>query len=147
MEIKDLKIVLADDETTLRLLRAQTFISLGVPEQNIRMAENGEEAFALFKEEYAHIVWSDVQMPKKNGLELTKAVRREEQDAGGRTVIILNSGEDFEAAAKMAGADAFLPKTAVTLDVVGRMLQTATMCAQRPVTPSAQASHLPEAYP
>ncbi|MCE7886937.1 MAG: response regulator [Alphaproteobacteria bacterium PRO2] len=140
MQINELKMILAEDHKNLRLMLAQVFKTLGVPEGNIRLAENGEEAFALLQEEEADLLWSDTEMPKLNGLQLTQAIRKKEETNGRHTIIILTSGKDFEEAASDAGADNFLSKP-VGMDLIKKTLNTVLQCVQRP----APASRLPEA--
>jgi two-component system response regulator YesN len=138
MEIQDLKIVLADDEMSIRLLTAEVFKTLGVPKGNIFVAENGEQALALHKEKDADLVWSDTEMPKMNGLKLAEAIRKQEEGSAKHTVIILTSGNDFKEAASDAGADDFLPKP-IGRDLIKSTLNTVLMClparAAAPITP------------
>jgi two-component system cell cycle response regulator len=44
--------------------------------KNIFSAYNGEEGLKIFKNNHIDIVLSDIQMPKMNGLEMAKAIRK-----------------------------------------------------------------------
>lgn len=53
----------------LELLFAQVFV-----------ASDGEEAYALFQEKSPHIVITDIKMPKLNGIELAKKIRKQDEN-------------------------------------------------------------------
>ena len=69
----NLKVIIADDQQTSRLLIRAGLAELGV--QHIVMAKDGEEALACIKQQPAHLVISDYHMPKVNGVELLRAIR------------------------------------------------------------------------
>jgi two-component system, chemotaxis family, chemotaxis protein CheY len=68
-----LKVMIADDQQTSRLLIRASLAELGV--QHIAMAKDGEEALMMMKQAPVHLVISDYHMPKVNGVELLRAVR------------------------------------------------------------------------
>ncbi|MEO1042866.1 MAG: response regulator [Pseudomonadota bacterium] len=70
---KVLKVVVVDDMSISRGLIGQTLEQIGVT--NVRYAEDGKEALKLMKEDVAHLVISDYNMPKMSGLELLAALR------------------------------------------------------------------------
>ena len=70
---KVLKVVVVDDMSISRGLIGQTLEKIGVT--NVRYAEDGREALKLMKEDVAHLVISDYNMPKMSGLELLAALR------------------------------------------------------------------------
>ena len=41
----------------------------------VRVADNGQEAIAIFKELEPHFIWMDMRMPGMNGYEVTKKIR------------------------------------------------------------------------
>ena len=43
-------------------------------------AQDGEEAFQIYKEEKPDIIISDIKMPKMNGLKLAEAIRKEDKE-------------------------------------------------------------------
>lgn len=136
--------VLVEDHKNVRLMLAEVFKTLGVSKENIRLAENGEEALKLLEAEDADLIWSDTEMPKINGLQMTEAVRKKEESTGKHTIIILTSGKDFNEKAREAGADDFLPKP-VGMDLIKEIVKTSLQCIQRPAVPPASSHEVPEA--
>jgi two-component system, chemotaxis family, chemotaxis protein CheY len=68
-----LRVLIVDDQLTSRLLIRGGLQDLGVSE--IEMASNGEEGFAVLKAKPAHLIISDFNMPKMDGLAFLRAVR------------------------------------------------------------------------
>ena len=68
-----MRVLIVDDQLTSRLLIRGGLQDLGV--SDIEMASNGEEGFQLMKTKPAHIVISDFNMPKLDGLGFLRAVR------------------------------------------------------------------------
>lgn len=104
-----LDVVLAEDSAATRevlrvLLEQQGF--------RVRCAADGEEALACILERLPDVLVTDINMPRRDGLALTREVR-----AGGGTarlpVILLTSRDDAgtRAAGAAAGADAYLLKS------------------------------------
>ena len=69
-----LKILVVDDEPDLRLSLAQVLREAG---HDVDVASDGESAIAMLAERPFHLVVSDVRLPKLDGLELLRRVRRE----------------------------------------------------------------------
>lgn len=72
--VKVLKVLVVDDMSISRGLITQTLAQVGV--QNIRYAEDGREALQKMREDPAHLVISDYNMPKMTGIELLYALRQ-----------------------------------------------------------------------
>jgi two-component system chemotaxis sensor kinase CheA len=102
------RILVADDSITTRSLHRQALEAAGF---EVIIARDGEEALQLLRDTGADLIVSDIQMPRLDGLGLTRAVR-----GGGQhrsTPIILISSLDSEADLKRAdeaGASAYLTK-------------------------------------
>ena len=82
--LKNSSILLAEDEENLRNSFKKVLL-LYVKE--VFTAANGEEAFEIYQNHRPDIVITDVKMPKLNGLELIKKIRKENQE----TPIIVTS--------------------------------------------------------
>lgn len=69
---KDLKILYVEDDLTVQ---KQTLNLFGLFFENIEVASDGEEGLQKYKSGNFDIVFTDVAMPKMNGLELSKKIR------------------------------------------------------------------------
>jgi two-component system, sensor histidine kinase and response regulator len=77
------------------------------------VAGNGEEALALLEQETVDVVLMDVQMPKMDGFEATREIRKRELHTGRHMPIIALTAhvlDSFREECAEAGMDAFLPK-------------------------------------
>ena len=68
-------ILLAEDEPALGLIIKE---SLETRNFNVFLAENGVEAYNIYKKETIHLLVLDVMMPKKDGFTLAKEIRMED---------------------------------------------------------------------
>ncbi len=68
-----MRVLIVDDQLTSRLLIRGGLQDLGV--SDIEMASNGEEGFQMMKTKPAHLVISDFNMPKLDGLGFLRALR------------------------------------------------------------------------
>jgi len=67
-----MNILIADDEVAIRELVGEI---LGGEGHEITLAEDGEDALEKFKRSWHEIVFSDIRMPKMNGIELLAAIK------------------------------------------------------------------------
>ncbi|MEM6750939.1 MAG: response regulator [Planctomycetota bacterium] len=67
----DRRILLADDEPALRFIVAQALSKLGA---EVRIAEDGQEAYEVAQGWRPHLVVADYQMPRLDGLGLARAL-------------------------------------------------------------------------
>lgn len=70
--IKRDKILLIDDDETVLALWEEQFKSAGY---HVRAALNGEKAIDMIKKERADIVFTDLFMPKMNGVEVCRRIK------------------------------------------------------------------------
>jgi CheY-like chemotaxis protein len=91
-------------------------LKYGFPEATILEASNGKEAHDLFiANPSISLIFTDHQMPKMTGVDLTKAIRLSDQ----KVKIIITSGfEGILAPAFEAGANAFIQKPPSPQDVI-----------------------------
>src|SRR5436190_18578380 len=71
------KLLIVDDEAHIRMLLEQTLEELEDDGVNFFSAENGEEALEIINEENPQLVFLDVMMPKMNGMEVCRRVKKE----------------------------------------------------------------------
>jgi two-component system, NtrC family, response regulator AtoC len=69
-----LEILLVDDETAIRMPVGDALRARG---HRVAIASDGEEAMARLDAEVYHLVVSDVRLPKRDGFEILRRVRRE----------------------------------------------------------------------
>jgi len=100
------KVLITDDRLPSRKgLRA---LMLTQPDiQVIGEATNGEQAIQFIKDQKPDVVIMDAFMPKMNGLEATKIIKKRWRNI---RVVILTLHDDIKEEAIAAGADAFLVK-------------------------------------
>jgi len=102
------RILVAEDKLTNRLLLVKLLSCLGF---EVREAENGQEAVAMWESWEPHLIWMDMQMPVMNGYEATKHIKASLK--GQATVIIALTASVFEEqrqAILSVGCDDFVRK-------------------------------------
>ncbi|WP_434684271.1 GAF domain-containing protein [Pseudanabaena minima] len=82
------RILLADDKWESRHLMKNLLAPL---EFEIREAENGQEAIALWQSWQPHLIWMDMQMPVMDGYEATRAIRAAETPDSACKIVALTA--------------------------------------------------------
>lgn len=109
-ELKDRRILIADDNGTNRLLIQKM---LEQHANNLRFAKDGMDVVEKYKTHNPELVLMDVSMPKQNGLQATRCIRELEEISGNRAVIIALTANAFDRDKEeclKAGMDGFLSK-------------------------------------
>ena len=105
------KILIVDDESHIRLLLAQTLEELEEEGVELLTAENGEQAFETIKTERPTLVFLDVMMPKMNGFDVCKTVKRELEITDIYIILLTAKGQEFDKQkGKDVGADLYMTK-------------------------------------
>ncbi len=115
-----LDVVLAEDSLATRevlrvLLEQQGF--------RVRLAADGEEALGRIRDRIPDVLVTDINMPRRDGLALTRDLRA--VDATARLPVILLTSQDdpeMRAAGASAGADAYLLKSRFDAEVLRETL-------------------------
>ena len=68
-----LKVLIVDDQVTSRLMLADALERMGF--KSINVAKDGQDALTLLASQPHHLIISDFNMPRMDGIELLKAVR------------------------------------------------------------------------
>jgi CheY-like chemotaxis protein len=115
-----LEVVLAEDSLATRevlrvLLEEQGF--------RVRLAADGEEALARIGESLPDVLVSDVNMPRRDGLSLARALRARRETERLPIVLLTSQDDDAaRAAGAAAGADAYLVKSQFNAAVLSETL-------------------------
>lgn len=117
-------VLVVDDALAVRELQRSILQRAGY---DVRVASDGEEALALLAERGADLVLTDIEMPRMDGLQLTRAIRSRPALAGLPVVVLTSrASEEDRLAGLAAGADAYIVKSsfdaAALLSVVARLL-------------------------
>lgn len=72
--MENLRILVVDDIFTNRFLLSELIRMTG---NEAVLAENGEKAIEILKNEPIHLVFMDIEMPVMNGIETTQYIRKE----------------------------------------------------------------------
>ena len=90
------KILVVDDEAHIRLLIEQTLEELEDQGVEILTADNGVDALELIKAEKPRLVFLDVMMPKMNGFDVCRAVKRDLGMEDVYVVMLTAKGQEFD---------------------------------------------------
>jgi two-component system chemotaxis response regulator CheY len=128
MSLKDqLRILVVDDTSVSRALICDGLDQLGI--KNVSIARDGEEGMIAMRTKPSHLVISDLNMPKLDGLGLLRAVREFEPTKKAAFILVTGRGDNaIIEQGKKYGLNNFLAKpfTVATLKasieaVVGRL--------------------------
>ena len=107
----DMEFLVVEDDPVMQILTPRMLQSLGY---SSRVTDNGEDAIHACRQAPPDVVLMDVQMPRMNGLDATRELRRLQQSEGlpPFPIIVLSA---FHTAAERqacfeAGADGFITK-------------------------------------
>ncbi|MEA5471073.1 ATP-binding protein [Spirulina sp. 06S082] len=111
-DLPNYRIAIVDDRLENRLLLNELLVSVGF---EVREANDGKEAIALWESWQPQLIWMDIQMPKMDGYEATRYIRNlEEKRKEAQPVIIIaltaSVLDDERAAVFEAGCNDFVSK-------------------------------------
>ncbi|MCC5899485.1 MAG: response regulator [Phormidium sp. GEM2.Bin31] len=116
-----LKILIVDDEPNIRILLEQALENLEDEGVELLMAQNGLEALEVIQEEQPNLVFLDVMMPKKNGLEVCKTVKKDWQQSEVYIIMLTAKGQELEKEEGFAvGADFYMTKPFRPKEIVAK---------------------------
>lgn len=104
------KVLIVDDLAYHRLLLAKYFIKLQI---DYNEACNGKEAFDKIIENNYDLVFMDIEMPVKNGIDTIREIREDISNYKNQIPVIALTGHDpveFENSLKKMGFNDMLPK-------------------------------------
>ncbi len=105
------KILIADDESHIRVLMEQTLEDLEDDGVELLIASNGAEALDMIRSQLPELAFLDVMMPKMNGFEVCAAVKNDPILRNTFIVILTAKGQEFDIQqGKAVGADLYMTK-------------------------------------
>ena len=105
------KILIVDDEAHIRMLIEQTLEELEDEDVVFLTAENGEEAVEIIHAEKPQLVFLDVMMPKMNGMEVCRKVKKELALDDVYIVLLTAKGQELDRQKGLeVGADVYMTK-------------------------------------
>ena len=105
------KILIVDDEAHIRMLIEQTLEELEAEGVEFSTAENGEQALEIIQSENPELVFLDVMMPKLNGMEVCRRVKKELLLDKVFIVLLTAKGQELDRLkGQEVGADVYMTK-------------------------------------
>ncbi|MEM6449788.1 MAG: PAS domain-containing protein [Cyanobacteria bacterium P01_D01_bin.105] len=117
----DYRVLVVDDVSINRKLLTHLLSSVGF---EVREAENGKEAIALWQAWQPHLIWMDMQMPVMTGEEAASQIRQRESQKITKLIALTASAfEENKVSALNSGCDDFLSKPVQAASVFRKMKQ------------------------
>lgn len=105
------KILIVDDEAHIRMLIEQTLEELEDEGVEFLTAENGEIALEIIQKENPQLVFLDVMMPKMNGMEVCRRIKKELGMNKVFIVLLTAKGQETDRQKGLdVGADVYMTK-------------------------------------
>ena len=105
------KLLIVDDEAHIRMLIEQTLEELEDEGIEFLSAENGEEVLEIIQSENPQLVFLDVIMPKMNGMEVCRRVKKELGLNNVFIVLLTAKGQELDRQKGIeVGADLYMTK-------------------------------------
>jgi two-component system, OmpR family, alkaline phosphatase synthesis response regulator PhoP len=105
------KILIVDDEAHIRMLIEQTLEELEDDGVQFLLAENGEDALNIISKENPQLVFLDVMMPKMNGMEVCRRVKKELDLKNVYIILLTAKGQEIDRQkGQEVGADVYMTK-------------------------------------
>jgi two-component system, OmpR family, alkaline phosphatase synthesis response regulator PhoP len=105
------KLLIVDDEVHIRMLIEQTLEELEDEGVSFLTAENGEQALEIIQAENPQLVFLDVMMPKMNGMEVCRKVKKELLLDKVFIVLLTAKGQELDRQkGQEVGADLYMTK-------------------------------------
>ncbi len=115
-------LIVEDDANTLLAVTAMLEV---IGREEVKSARNGVEALEMLREEQPELMFLDLMMPKMDGFELLRELRRGAAPRPAHIVVMsAHANAADREGVKQLGANQFLPKP-FTLDQLEAVLETA----------------------
>lgn len=105
------KILIVDDEPHIRMLIEQTLEELEDDDVEFLTADNGETALEIIQQEKPDLVFLDVMMPKMNGMDVCRKVKKELELKNVFIILLTAKGQELDRQkGQEVGADVYMTK-------------------------------------
>jgi two-component system alkaline phosphatase synthesis response regulator PhoP len=105
------KLLIVDDEAHIRMLIEQTLEELEDEGVSFLTAENGEQALEIIQAENPQLVFLDVMMPKLNGMEVCRRVKKDLKMENVFIILLTAKGQELDRQkGQEVGADVYMTK-------------------------------------
>jgi len=105
------KILIVDDEAHIRMLIEQTLEELEDEGVEFLTADNGEAALEIIQDEKPNLVFLDVMMPKMNGMDVCRRVKKELAMNDVFVILLTAKGQELDRQrGQEVGADVYMTK-------------------------------------
>ncbi|CDM93427.1 MAG: response regulator [Limnospira sp. PMC 1291.21] len=122
-------ILIVDDEPHIRLLLQQTLEELEDEGVELLIADNGEAALAIIKEQKPDLIFLDVMMPKMNGFDVCNAVKNELGLSDVFVIMLTAKGQEFDKQqGEKVGANLYMTKPFDPDEVLEKSMEILGMC-------------------
>ena len=119
----DSDVLVVDDSAAIRKILQRVLRQTGMAINAIHEAGNGEEALDQLRSHKVHLILSDINMPKMDGLQLLAALKASAQWADVPVVMITTEGGEAKVAeAIVAAITATIPNRTASGQSVMRLL-------------------------
>ncbi len=109
-------VLIADDNRKMAMILKEYIEKEGY---NVYYAEDGQEAIELFGSNEFDVIFLDVVMPKRNGFDVCKEIRK---TSNVPIIMVTSKGEDYEKIMGLGiGADDYIVKPCSPSEVIARM--------------------------
>jgi two-component system response regulator YesN len=124
------RILIADDEPMIRKGLQKLIQQSGQPLTSLRLADNGADALQQIREERPDFLFTDIRMPKMDGLELCRQVSELDPDIH---IVVVSGYSDFEYAQKCLsyGVKEYLLKPISKISVDAALVKLAQIYAKQ----------------
>ena len=110
------RVLIADDQPSLRMLVSAT---LAAEDLEVVEAADGDEAWRMMRACQPELALLDVQMPGRDGLELSRAIRADKELAGTHIILLTSKALAADVEAGLAaGANRYMTKPFSPLELL-----------------------------
>ncbi len=104
-------VLIVDDEQHIRLLIEQTLEELEDDGVELLTAADGQEALDVVANQRPDLVFLDVQMPRRDGFEVARAIKADPASAATTVIMLTAKGQAYDREQGLAaGADQYVTK-------------------------------------